>query len=200
MNIENKQTNRKISYNVPWTWEICMSRDSTMTKCKSTKKFFWQWLHWSNFKMLVKPHFNIPRKDVIGIWQKRKISLKKIIIMNIENKQTCHSPLTIIIIIMNIENKQTKKFFWQWFHWSNFKMFVKPRFNIPRKDVIGIWQKRKILLRSFNKKNIYINKVSNKNKSIFHSLKKKQFSIPFSDNNKKQFFSFPIIIKKLFFL
>ncbi len=40
--------------------------------------------------MLVKPRFNIPRKDVIGIWQKRKMSFKKkiIIIMNIENKQT----------------------------------------------------------------------------------------------------------------
>jgi hypothetical protein len=43
------------------------------------------------------------------------MSLKKkkiIIIMNIENKQTCHSPLTkiiIIIIIMNIENKQTNR-------------------------------------------------------------------------------------------
>jgi hypothetical protein len=36
--------------------------------------------------------------------------------MNIENKQTCHSPykiiiIIIIIIIINIENKQTKKIF-----------------------------------------------------------------------------------------
>ena len=33
--------------------------------------------------------------------------------MNIENKQTSHSPykITIIIIIINIENKQTKKNF-----------------------------------------------------------------------------------------